>query len=158
MLGHFESQKGGREVENKGTVLVCVTGQKDCDRLIRAGRKLAGESGAALQVLCVQPASAGYDASCEELEYLRQTARDAKAEMTVIFNDDAPLVAVGFAKQIGAAHFVTGMAEAPVNGFIELIHKLLPEIPISMVAKDGIVYNICPADGKRPKARLALQH
>lgn len=145
-------------MENKGVVLVCVTGQRDCDRLIRAGRKLADERDIPLQVLCVQPASSGYETSCEELEYLRQTARDAKAEMTVIFNDDAPLIAVGFMKQIGAAHLVTGMAEAPVNGFIEIIHKLLPKIPISMVAKDGMVYNICPVNGKRQKTEFALQH
>lgn len=145
-------------MENKAEILVCVTGQRDCDRLIRAGRKLADEHGVLLHVLCVQPASSGFETSCEELEYLRQTARDAKAEMTVIFNDDAALVAVGFVKQIGAIHIVTGMAEAPVNGFIELIHKLLPKIPISMVAKDGMVYNICPVSGKQQKSEFALQH
>ena len=131
--------------KNKESVLVCVTGQRDCDRLIRAGRKVADSSSVPLQVLCVQPASAGFDADCEELEYLRQTARDAGAEMSVYFDDDAALMAVGFANHEVAKHIVTGMAEAPVNGFIEIVHKLLPDIPISMVARDGTIYNICPA-------------
>lgn len=144
-------------MKDKAAILVCVTGQRDCDRLIRAGRKIADERDAPLQVLCVQPASAGFETSGEELEYLRQTARDAKAEMTVYFNDEAALMAVGFIKQIGATHIVTGMAEAPVNGFVEMIHKLLPKIPISMVAKDGMIYNICPA-GRQQTAKLALQH
>lgn len=129
----------------KKAVLVCVTGQRDCDRLIRAGKRIAGECHVPLQVLCVQPTSAGFDADCEELEYLRQTARDAGAEMSVYFDNDAPLMAAGFAKMIGALHIVTGMAEAPVNGFIETIHNLLPHIPVSMVAKDEKIYNICPA-------------
>lgn len=145
-------------MKEKTAVLVCVTGQHDCDRLIRAGRQIAEERSIPLQVLCVQPASSGYETNCAELEYLRQTARDAKAEMTVYFDDDAPIIAVGFAKQMGATHIVTGMAEAPVNGFVELIHKLLPAIPISMVAKDGVIYNICPASAKQQKRNVTLQH
>ena len=126
------------------SILVCVTGQKDCDRLIRTGRRLADSHHTDLQVLCVQPVSAGYDANGEELEYLRQTARDASAEMTVFFHDDAALIAVGFMKQVGAIHVVTGMAEAPINAFVDTIHKMVPSIPISMVSKEGIIYNICP--------------
>lgn len=145
--------------KSKAAVLVCVTGQRDCDRLIRVGKKIADECSASLQVLCVQSAAAGFDTNCDELEYLRQTARDAKAEMSVYFHDDAPLMAVGFAKKIKASHIVTGMAEAPVNGFIEIVHKLLPRIQISMVAKDGIIYNICPSkkDEKEAK-RLIMQN
>lgn len=143
--------------KRKESVLVCVTGQRDCDRLIRAGRKVADSLAVPLQVLCVQPASAGFDADCAELEYLRQTARGAGAEMSVYFDDDAALMAVGFAKQEGARHIVTGMAEAPVNGFVELVHKLLPHIPISMVAKDGTIYNICPAKkDEREAEKLAV--
>ena len=81
------------------TVLVCVTGQRDCDRLIRIGREIAEELALPLKVLCVQPASAGFETDCDELEYLRQTARDSDAEMTVYFNDDAPLMAVTVAKK-----------------------------------------------------------
>jgi K+-sensing histidine kinase KdpD len=143
-------------VKDKTAILVCVTGQRDCDRLIRAGRKIADERSTPLQVLCVLPTSSGFDTSCEELEYLRQTSRDAKAEMTVYFNDDAALVAVGFVKQIGAIHIITGMAEAPVNGFVEIIHNFLPKVPISMVAKDGMIYNICPGNNKQQTAKLAI--
>lgn len=137
-------------------VLVCVTGQRDCDRLIHAGQLLAQEQGTQLQVLCVQPTSKGADADCEELEYLRQTARDADAEMTVYFHDDAPYVAAAFARQIRAGSIVTGMAETPVNGFVEVLHSLLPRVPIAMVAKDRKVYNICPAgtDSQQRLARL----
>ena len=157
MIGNGCFQKGDTDLKSSKAVLVCVTGQHDCDRLIRTGRLLADELNLPLRVLCVQPTSAGFEGDSEELEYLRQTARDADAEMTVYFNDDAPLMAVSVAKKIGAKHIVTGMAEAPVNGFVEVIHKLLPRVPISMVAKDGQVHSICPAreDERTAKALLA---
>lgn len=131
-------------MKKKASILVCVTGQRDCDRLIQVGKQLALERQAELQVLCVQPASSGYDADCEELEYLRQTARDAGADMTVYFDDSPALIAAGFLKQTGATHLVTGMAGTPSNGFIERIHRLAPRVPISMVAKDRTIYNIYP--------------
>ncbi len=144
-------------MKKEKAVLVCVTGQRDCDRLIRAGKKIADELSASLHVLCVQPASAGFDTDCEELEYLRQTARDADAEMSVYFNDDAPLMAAGVAKEKKAAHIVTGMAESSGNGFIEILHRLLPHIPISMVSKDGRkLYNICPAKKDELTAKSLL--
>ena len=142
--------------KGKAAILVCVTGQRDCDRLIHAGKKIADDQSVPLQVLCVQPTSAGFDADCEELEYLRQTAKNANADMSVYFHDDAPLMAVGYAKSIHATHIVTGMAEAPVNGFVEVVHSLLPKIPISMVAKDGTIYNICPITKKARQAKKLI--
>ena len=143
----------------KSNVLVCVTGQRDCDRLIRVGRTIADDREIPLQVLCVQPASAGYDANCEELEYLRQTAKEMSAEMTVYFHDDAALIAVGIAKQTGTSQIVTGMAGVPSNGFIDMVHQLLPEVPIAMVSKEGIVYHICPSEqGTRSAPKLAVQN
>lgn len=143
--------------ENKAAILVCVTGQRDCDRLIRVGRKIADETVKPLYVLCVQPTSAGFETNCEELEYLRQTASAASAEMSVYFHDDAALMAVGYAEKIRADHIVTGMAETQVNGFIEILHKLLPLIPISMVAKDGTIYNICPAQKDEQEAKKLIR-
>lgn len=145
--------------KSKAAVLVCVTGQRDCDRLIRVGKEISDLQDIPLHVLCVQPTSAGFDTNSEELEYLRQTAKASDAEMSVYFHDDAPLMAVGFAKSIHAKHIVTGMAEAPVNGFVEVIHNLLPKIPISMVAKNGTVYNICPVTKtERHPKKLIFQH
>lgn len=141
----------------KSAVMVCVTGQRDCDRLIRAGRRLADQEACDLHVLCVQPVEPCGTSCGEELEYLRQTARDAGAEMTVYFQDNAPVIAASFARRIGAKHIFTGMAEAPFNGFVEILHKLLPKTPISMVAKSGVIYNIWPEEAKsaaRP-AKLA---
>ncbi len=78
--------------------------------------------------------------------------------MSVYFDDDAALMAVGYAKKIHAEQIVTGMAEAPVNGFVEILHKLLPRIPIAMVAKDGTIYHICPAEKDGQGAKKLIRH
>ena len=43
--------------------------------------------------------------------------------MTVYFQDNAPVIAASFARRIGAKHIFTGMAEAPVNGFVEIFNE-----------------------------------
>ncbi|MCH3971179.1 MAG: hypothetical protein LKE53_00160 [Oscillospiraceae bacterium] len=129
----------------KKSVLVCVTNQHDCDRLIRTGKYISRKLGVELQVLSVQSAKrGGTRENCEELEYLRQVSNEANAEMTVYFNDEAAYTAAAFAQQAGAVHIVTGMAEDGANGFIDVLHSLLPKIPISMVTRDCKVHNICP--------------
>lgn len=136
--------------KKQASVLVCVTGQRDCDRLILIGKSLAEEMGIALQVLCVQPTANGFCARSEEVEYLYQTSKDAGAEMTIYFHDEAALIAAGFVKQVNAKHIVTGMPDGRANGFVEMIHRLVPETPVSMVSKDGKTYNMYPATRPAP--------
>ena len=64
-------------VSDRGAVLVCVTGQRDCDRLIKAGKRIAEERSIPLHVLCVQPTSAGFDAD-SETDIARCTGRDVR--------------------------------------------------------------------------------
>ena len=129
----------------KASILVCVTGQRDCDRLIVAGKKLAEKENVPLQVLCIQPMNDGYCAKSDEMEYLYQVTKEAGAEMTIFFQDDAPVIAAGFAKQVGAKHIVTGMPDGRANGFVQTVHYLIPKVPISMVAEDSTIYHIYPS-------------
>lgn len=129
----------------KASVLVCVTGQRDCDRLILAGKNIAAEMGASLQVLCVQQPAYGFCARSAEIEYLYQTTKEAGAEMTIYFHEDAALIAAGFVKQVNAKHIVTGMPDQEVNGFVDILHGVVPKITISMVSKEGIIYHLYPS-------------
>lgn len=138
------------------SVLVCVTGQRDCDRLILAGRRIAEGTGAALQVLCVQPTAKGFCAQGEEIEYLHRTAHENGAEMSIYFHDDAALIAAGFVRQVGAQQIVTGMPDGRMNGFVEILHKLVPRVPISMVSKEGKVYHIYPSFGSMKAKTLSV--
>lgn len=126
------------------SVLVCVTGQRDCDRLIRAGKELADQKGWPVQVLCVLPTAAAGQALCEELEYLRSTARDYQADMNIYFHDDSAGCAAQVARSYHARIIFTGMAAEPINGLIDRLRRLLPQTPIAMVDKQGTVYRMDP--------------
>ena len=131
--------------QKKASVLVCVTGRRDCDRLILVGKKLSKLHNVPLQVLCVQPMNHGFCAKSDEIEHLYQVTKDAGAERTIFFHDEAALITAGFVKQVGAKHIVTGMPDGRANGFVEMIHRLIPMVPISMVSEEGQIYNMYPS-------------
>ena len=70
----------------RNNVAVCVTGQRDCDRLIRAGRELADRLGCGLVVMSALPRL--YDEeTAKVLEYLYSTSVKADAQMLVMYTD-----------------------------------------------------------------------
>ena len=123
--------------EKKPSVLVCVTGQYDCGRLIEAGFDLAAESGCELHVLCVHTPMNDLTCFSEEVEYLYRTAKSLGADMTVMFNHNAPRCTADFARKINAKHLVTGIPDSRPNGFVLTLHELLPRMQMTTVTKDG---------------------
>lgn len=128
----------------KPSVLVCVTGQYDCDRLIEAGFEQAVEMGWDLHVLCVHTPTNDLSYFSDEVEYLYRTAKDLSADMTVFFSDNAPICTADFARKINARLLVTGMPDERPNGFVLTLHELLPRLQITMVTKEGerLLYSI----------------
>ncbi len=88
-------------------VAVCVTGQRDCDQLIRAGRELADRTGGELIVMSALPRLYGQD-TARVLEYLYECSAHVGAEMLVMYTD-RPLEALtdGFKKR-GIGHVLLG--------------------------------------------------
>lgn len=121
----------------KPSVLVCVTGQYDCDRLITAGFEKAVEYGWDLRVLCVHTPTNDVALLSDEIEYLHRTSKDLGADMTIAFCDNAPRYAADFAQKINAKELVTGIPDNRPNGFVLTVHKLVPKLHITMVTKDG---------------------
>ncbi len=121
----------------KPSVLVCVTGQYDCDRLIEAGFEKAVENGWELHVLCVHTPTDDPFAYSEEIEHLYRTGKDLGADMTVAFDRNAPRCTADFAKKINARQLITGMPDNRPNGFVLTVHELLPRLQLTMVTKDG---------------------
>ena len=121
----------------KPSVLVCVTGQYDCDRLIEAGFEQAVELGWDLHVLCVHTPVNDLSLLSEEIEYLYRTAKDLGADMTVSFNTNAPMFAADYARRVNARHLVTGMPDNRPNGFVLMLHEMLPKMQITTVTKDN---------------------
>ena len=134
--------------EKKPSVLVCVTGQYDCDRLINEGFEQAVELGWELHVLCVHSAAADPAYLSDEIEYLYRTAKDIGADMTMTFSDNAPKSAADFAREINAKRLVTGMPDLRPNGFVLTLHELLPRLRITTVTKQGdkLLYSLNASD------------
>lgn len=121
----------------KPSVLVCVTGQYDCDRLIEAGFDQAAGLGCELHVLCVHTQQNDLTYFSEEIEYLYRTATRLGADMTVMFSNHAPKCTAGFARRINAKYLITGVPDERPNGFVLTLHEFLPGTMITMVTKDG---------------------
>ncbi len=123
--------------KKKSAVLVCVTGQYDCDRLINAGFEIAVDLKTELRVLCVHTPVSNCSLLSDEIEYLYQTAKKLGADMTIAFNKNAAQTTADFAKKMNAKTIVTGMPDGRPNGFVDTLHELLPKSNITMVTKDG---------------------
>ena len=123
--------------EKKSSVLVCVTGQYDCDRLIEAGFERAVELGWDLHVFCVHTPTNDLTCFSDEIEYLYRTAKSLGADMTISFSGHAARAAADFARTVNAKHLITGMPDERPNGFVLTVQEMLPRLQITTVTKEG---------------------
>ncbi len=122
-----EGLKGTSMMQN-GCVLVCVTMQKDCARLIHKGREIALESGLPLHVLHVSKgAFPGKGENAEILNDLFSLAHDAEAEMHILYDQNVSVAIAHYARQENAQAVVLGRNE---NGAVDEIRMLLPTVQI----------------------------
>ena len=127
------------------TVLVCVTPQRSCAKLIRQGEIIALKSKAKLLVLAVFAKRDG--ASSENsaiLEELYEAARMCDASMSVYFNESPDILAAVFASKKNAGTIVTGFPGERSSGFVSRLHELLPSTPIVMIDGNGKEHKILP--------------
>lgn len=138
-------------------VMVCVTQQKSCSRLIEAGARIAKREKLPLSVISVFKESSGLDANNGGvLENLFGCAQKYNAVMNVYFNDSPALVVAVAAKKNNASTLVTGFPAQGSSGFIAHIHEILPELPITMVDDDSNEYKIIPIDGEEIERAQSL--
>lgn len=95
-------------------VMVCVTGQKTCERLIREGERIAGEHGGSVHVVHVAMQDSaflhsGVAQEAEALEYLFRCAQSCGAEISVLRSGDALKTLTRFARDNHITHVVLGM-------------------------------------------------
>ncbi len=138
-------------------VVVCVTAQESCARLIEAGAEAAKQSGLPLVVLSVFRESSGLNANeGGVLENLFECAKKYDARMNIYFNNSPALVVAVAAKKLGAVNLVTGFPEEGSSGFIGRIHEILPELTITMIDKEMNEYKIVPPDKQGSEAAKLL--
>lgn len=128
-------------------VMVCVTPQQSCQRLIEAGARIARQEKLPLSVISVFKESSGFNANeGGALETLFACAGQFNASMDVYFSDSPALTVAVSAKRNNAATLVTGFPAEGSSGFIARIHEILPELPITMVDGESNEYKIIPVD------------
>ena len=113
-----------------GTVLVCVTDQVNCGRLIRYGRKRADEIGCPLRVLHVRTREStmlGNPDISSALNQLYSLARETDAEMEIISSQAVEDTIADYALQHRASLIVLG--ETPRDRLPEMKERLLPRLP-----------------------------
>ncbi len=131
-------------------VLVCATAQQSSENLVKTGKNIAEKSKASLEVVSVLPLEEDTSKlNGQVLERLYQTSKQYGGEMAVYFSDD-PILTVGahIAKRKPLT-IVTGFPGENSNDFINLIHGLFPETPISMVDSKGTIYNMFPSEATK---------
>lgn len=149
-----------REIPS-ANVLVCVTDQLSCERLIRPAplwRKNTA-SRSVSSAFCRKVWSRNKPPRCFKT-CMTSPALWAQ-EMTFYFNNEPALTAAVHASQNGAIHIVSGTPGADSNLFIETVKGLLPELPMSLVDADGRAVHLpchCLCIGRLPcgAARRAL--
>lgn len=118
-------------------VLVCVTGQKTCERLISEGRRQADALGAELSVVHVGRQGAGLlggsVAEAEALEYLFKISSEHGADMTVIRSDEVVPTLVQHAKKIGASMLVLGSPRKTRRDVTQELKSYLPDMEFRIV-------------------------
>ncbi len=126
-------------MEKESCVLVCVTGQRGCDRLIRRGREIAVENFLPLHVLHVRTGKTmlGNADVSEALNYLYGLARDADAEMDILSSQDVRGTLCKYARAHGARYMVLGVAPGSQGGG-GLIAELQNDLP-------NVCFEVCDA-------------
>jgi len=124
-------------MERNEVILVCVTGQKSCEVLIRAGADLAKERNAELSVVHVSKRGntfLGGDSDAETLEYLFSISKNYNADMMLLRNDDVAGTLISHARKIGTTVLVVGSrGKANANALLRQLQNNLPDIEIKTV-------------------------
>lgn len=128
------------EQDARAHVLVCVTDQLSCERLINAGVVLAKSQELPVRVLSVLPEGLVNEHTAAVMQSLYDTASALGAEMTFYFNGSPALTAAVYATKHKAVHIISGSPGSNSNQFIETVKGLLPEIPVTIVDTDGQMF------------------
>ena len=101
-------------------VMVCVTQQKTCERLIKYGAEFLGEEGGELSVIHVaqyQFKFLGNNQEGEALEYLYEKALEYGANLTVVRSNHVGDTLAGLIDKHKITHVVLGQSGEVKTGF-----------------------------------------
>ena len=125
---------------NELHIMVCVTKQKTCERLIREGIAFARAMRARLSVVHVArsgEALLGNPSESDALDYLFRVSREAGAEMAVLRSEDVLETLAAYAEEQEVSALVVGASNvrSERDMGLQLIERL-PQMDIRAVYTD----------------------
>lgn len=119
-------------------VMVCVTGQKTCERLIHEGAQIASVKGVGVHVVHVahegERFMGGEDSEAEALEHLLRRSGEVGADMTVLHAKDPKASLRDYAVEHGVGVVVLGVAPGTdALAFARALEAQLPGVEICPV-------------------------
>ncbi|MBR5948938.1 MAG: hypothetical protein IKZ82_09910 [Clostridia bacterium] len=101
-----------------GALMVCVTGQRSCERLIERGVELRGDAQPFYIVHCVQTGRVflNFVSDPDAIEFLFTCASLVDAELAILREDDVVDALVGFAKTHNVSTVVLGASPKQDGG------------------------------------------
>ena len=147
--------------EQLSPVIVCVTAQKNCEKLIKVGHSLSLSLKTSLEILSILSPERVDDDSGEALDYLFGLAKEFDAQFNVFFHSDPALIAAAYIAKKKAAHVIIGTPGAGTNGFIDTIKTLLPVTPFTAIdTQSNTAFSVTPSPhavmAGRPMPHLAV--
>lgn len=125
-------------MNNDNNIMVCVTVQKNCERLIKFGEEMASDLHGKLYVVHVAKTGTNFLGNPDEseaLEFLYQISNNAGADMAVLRSNNVTETIVSFANENNITHAVLG--EPPKNkkktNIIDYLKTLMPDITFEIV-------------------------
>ncbi len=125
-------------MKEREKIMVCVTRQRTCERLIKVGQKLCTKLEGELKVVHVAKTGDNFLGNPDEgeaLDYLFQISKAAGADMTVLRAEDVVDKLVDFAEKNGVDMIIVG--EGPQSkGDENIIRQLelrLPNVEIRVI-------------------------
>jgi len=135
--------KGVFCLDSPKNILVCVTQQKTCERLIRKAANLKDELKGELFVIYVAKNAWNFLDNIKEgeaLDYLFRISKSVGADLSVLKSDNIVETIVDFAKEKKISYIVMG--ESPndhkENKFYNELKCLLPDAEITVVPQEEI--------------------
>lgn len=116
---------------NRGKILVCVTQQKTCERLIRKAASIGDEQNSELHIIHVSKKGwkiLNNRKEGEALEYLFGISKSVGANLVVLKSDNIPGAIADYAKNNGIDFIILGKSpsDKDEDAFKNTLVKLLP--------------------------------
>lgn len=123
-----------------GCVLVCVTRQVSCERLIRRGADIAKQTGQSLNVVHVAATGAsllGNPSESEALDFLFTSAKQHGADLSVLRSDNVMETLERIAREYKASTIVLGESRQNIkedDGIIWRLRAAMPDVQFHVVS------------------------